>query len=240
MKGAPDSSCVWQSTGHQISSSLRQVRLHEGIDGIARRISGIMLTFRVGQRSSLSHTLVHATVCDLARGWCGGGGAGQTVKWKVVPGPLLAVAHSRPPWSSTIERLMESPFPLAGDWRLPMTFPQRKRTPFPAGAANGVGLSQFVGGRTLRASGAYAQVIPLEDKSCASLSSSSGLPAFGQWSGCWFLSAISRHEISCSSLQGLLRKSIAPASRARRRVRSSGKAVTKMIGTCRPWSSSRC
>src|SRR5579863_1473263 len=34
------------------------------------------------------------------------------VKWKVAPGPLLAVAHTRPPYDSTIERVIVSPIPV--------------------------------------------------------------------------------------------------------------------------------
>jgi hypothetical protein len=35
-----------------------------------------------------------------------------SVKLKVAPRPELGVAHKRPPWDSTIDRLIESPMPV--------------------------------------------------------------------------------------------------------------------------------
>jgi hypothetical protein len=39
--------------------------------------------------------------------WCFG-----SVKWKLVPGPSLAVAHRRPPWCCTMDRQIDSPMPM--------------------------------------------------------------------------------------------------------------------------------
>ena len=48
--------------------------------------------------------------------------------------------------------------------------------------------------------------------------------------------ALSRYLTSVGPSNGLIRKQIAPASNARLRTLSSGKAVMKMIGSTRPWA----
>ena len=42
---------------------------------------------------------------------CGGSRTPGSATWKVAPWSGLAVAHRRPPWRSTMERLMDSPMP---------------------------------------------------------------------------------------------------------------------------------
>src|SRR5262249_14213875 len=68
----------------------------------------------------------------------------------------------------------------------------------------------------------------------AVLSDRAELQVFRPASIAWSMSFI-----SVSLSKGLLRKPKAPASMTRARSRSSGKAVTKMIGMWRPWRQQR-
>lgn len=36
----------------------------------------------------------------------------KRVNWNVAPGPSFGIAHNRPPWFSTIERLIAKPIPI--------------------------------------------------------------------------------------------------------------------------------
>src|SRR6266436_8005809 len=66
------------------------------------------------------------------------------VKWNVAPRPLFAVAHKRPPWDSTMERLMDNPMPLP--WGLVVKNASKICSVFSLGRPTPVSLTEISAG----------------------------------------------------------------------------------------------